>query len=84
MESFLIRFFCSYCVILLLFTVTKAEEKKTNIQSAIKVFEDWLEQNTTAKSSDKTSKSTNDAKEKPDTVPGLGFKDKEAALKTLK
>lgn len=64
--------------------MTKAEEKKTNIQSAIKVFEDWLEKNTTAKSAEKTSKSSNDEKEKPDTVPGLGFKDKEAALKTLK
>lgn len=64
--------------------MTKAEDKKTNIQSAIGVFEDWLEQNAPAKSSDKTSKATNDVKEKADTVPGLGFKDKEAALKTLK
>lgn len=64
--------------------MTKAEEKKTNIQSAIKVFEDWLEQNATAKSSEKSSKATNNAKEKPDTVQGLGFKDKEAALKTVK
>lgn len=62
--------------------MTKAEEKKTNIQSAIKVFEDWLEKNAAPKSSDKTSKATT-TKEKPDTVPGLGFKDKEAALKTL-
>lgn len=74
------------CFVSFWFTVTKAEEKKSNIQSAIKVFEDWLEQNTTAKSSEKSSKSstTDEKKEKPDTVPGLGFKDKEAALKTLK
>lgn len=64
--------------------MTKAEEKRTNIQSAIDVFEEWLEQNTSSKSSEKANKSTNDAKEKADTVPGLGFKDKEAALKTLK
>lgn len=64
--------------------MTKAEDKKSNITSAIKVFEDWLEKNAPAKTAEKSSKSTSDEKEKPDTVPGLGFKDKEAALKTLK
>lgn len=63
--------------------MTKAEDKKKNIQAAIKVFEDWIEQNG-GSTSKKSSESTKDDKEKPDTVPGLGFKDKQAAEKTLK
>lgn len=63
--------------------VTKAEDKKTNIQAAIGVFEDWIEQNG-GSSSKKSSDAPKEDKEKPDTVSGLGFKDKEAAKKTLK
>lgn len=59
------------------------EDKKSNIQAAIKVFEDWIEQNG-GSSSKKSSEPASDEKEKADTVPGLGFKDKEAAEKTLK
>lgn len=70
------------CVVLIL--VTKAEDKKSNIQAAIKVFENWIEQNGGSSSSKKSSDTPKEDKEKPDTVPGLGFKDKEAALKTLK
>lgn len=65
--------------------MTKAEDKRTNIQAAIKVFEDWIEKNAgSSSSSKKGSDSPKEDKEKPDTVPGLGFKDKEAAQKTLK
>lgn len=67
-----------------LFSVTKAEDKRANIQAAIKVFEIWTDKNTTSKSLEKTVKKSSEASEKPETVPGLGFKDKEAALKTLK
>lgn len=66
-------------------TVTKADDKKTNIQAAIKVFEDWIEKNASLSTSSKKSlESVKDDKEKPETVPGLGFKDREAALNTLK
>lgn len=64
--------------------VTKAEDKISNIQAAIKVFEEWIELNGGSSSSKKSSESAKDEKEKADTVPGLGFKDKEAAEKTLK
>lgn len=64
--------------------MTKAEDKKANIQAAIKVFEDWIEKNAGSSSSSKSSDSPKEEKDKPDTVPGLGFKDKEAAQKTLK
>lgn len=64
--------------------MTKAEDKKNNIQAAIKVFEDWIEKNGGSSSSKKSPESSKDEKEKADTVPGLGFKDKEAAEKTLK
>ncbi|XP_031618071.1 uncharacterized protein LOC116337552 [Contarinia nasturtii] len=65
--------------------ITKAEDKKANIQAAIKVFENWLEENPSASSSSKkNSESSKEDKEKPETVPGLGFKDEEAALNTLK
>lgn len=65
--------------------MTKAEDKKANIQSAIKLFEEWIEKNAgSSSSSKKSSDSAKEDKEKPDTVPGLGFKDKEAAQKTLK
>lgn len=63
--------------------MTKAEDKRQNIQAAITVFEDWIEKNA-GSSSKKSTDSTKEDKEKPDTVPGLGFKDKDAALKTLK
>lgn len=61
--------------------MTKAEDKINNIQAAIEVFENWIEENA-GSSSSKSAKSTDD--DKIETVPGLGFKDKEAALKTLK
>lgn len=51
-----------------------------NIKAAIGVFEKWLEENG-GSSSNKNAKT--DAEDKVDTVPGLGFKDKEAAEKTL-
>lgn len=45
------------------------------------LFESWLEENG-GSSSNKNSKVTDT--DKVETVPGLGFKDKEAAEKTLK
>ncbi|XP_058835104.1 uncharacterized protein LOC131692208 [Topomyia yanbarensis] len=62
-------------------TLTKAADKVKNIKEAIEVFEEWLEGN--SKSSTKNEKPKN-TEDKVDTVPGLGFKDKEAAEKTLK
>ncbi|XP_065093908.1 uncharacterized protein Ude [Ochlerotatus camptorhynchus] len=62
-------------------TLTKAEEKVKNIKEAIKVFENWIGENTN--SSTKNAK-PKEAEEKVETVAGLGFKDKEAAEKTLK
>ncbi|XP_058123265.1 uncharacterized protein LOC131285236 [Anopheles ziemanni] len=62
-------------------TLTKAEEKVNNIKAAIETFEKWLEANST--SSTKNSK-PKEAEEKVETVPGLGFKDKQAAEQTLK
>jgi len=62
-------------------TLTKAEDKINNIQAAIGVFEKWIEENGGG-SSNKNTKT--DSADKVDTVPGLGFKDKEAAEKTLK
>lgn len=64
-----------------LFAVTKAAEKVSNIKAAIAVFEKWIEENGGG-SSNKNTKT--DAADKPETVPGLGFKDKEAAEKSLK
>lgn len=61
--------------------MTKAEEKINNINAAISVFEKWIEENGGG-SSNKNAKADSD--DKVDTVPGLGFKDKEAAQKTLK
>lgn len=61
--------------------VTKAEEKIKNIKEAMEVFENWLEENGGGSSNKNTKTDSND---KVDTVPGLGFKDKEAAEKTLK
>lgn len=62
-------------------TVTKAPEKVKNIEEAIEVFENWLEENGGG-AGNKNSKTDDD--EKVDTVPGLGFKDKEAAKNSLK
>ncbi|KAG4074820.1 hypothetical protein HA402_014374 [Bradysia odoriphaga] len=62
-------------------TMTKAEEKIKNIKEAMEVFENWLEENGGGSSNKNTKTDSND---KVDTVPGLGFKDKEAAEKTLK
>lgn len=62
-------------------TLTKAEDKVKNIKDAIQVFENWIEENAT--SSTKNAK-PKDSEEKVETVAGLGFKDKEAAEKTLK
>lgn len=61
--------------------MTKAEEKLNNIKAAMAVFEKWIEENGGG-SSNKNVKT--DADDKPETVPGLGFKDKEAAIKSLK
>lgn len=60
---------------------TKAEEKINNIKSAIRVFEKWLEENGGG-SSNKNEKTVSE--DKVETVSGLGFKDREAAEKTLK
>lgn len=60
--------------------VTKAEEKIKNIKEAMVVFENWLEENG-GNQSNKNAKTDSD--EKVETVPGLGFKDKQAAEKTL-
>lgn len=62
-------------------TMTKAEEKIKNINEAIDVFDKWLEENGGG-AANKNSKTDNN--DKADTVPGLGFKDKESAEKTLK
>ncbi|XP_059607632.1 uncharacterized protein LOC132255558 [Phlebotomus argentipes] len=64
-------------------TLTKAEEKRNNIKDAIAVFEKWLEDNKSTSAKSKTKAST-DSEDKIEKVPGLGFKDKEAAEKTLK
>lgn len=61
--------------------MTKAAEKVSNIKAAIAVFEKWIEENGGG-SSNKNAKT--DGGDKPETVPGLGFKDKEAAEKSLK
>uniref|UniRef100_A0A182JBE3 Uncharacterized protein n=1 Tax=Anopheles atroparvus TaxID=41427 RepID=A0A182JBE3_ANOAO len=63
-------------------TLTKAEEKVNNIKGAIETFEKWLEANST--STTKNAKPKEDADDKVETVPGLGFKDKQAAEQTLK
>ncbi|XP_054726092.1 uncharacterized protein DDB_G0283697 [Anastrepha obliqua] len=62
-------------------TMTKAEEKVKNIGEAIEVFEKWLEENGGG-AANKNSKT--DKEDKVETVPGLGFKDKEAAEATLR
>lgn len=61
--------------------VTKAPEKIKNIEEAMGVFESWLEENGGG-AGNKNAKS--DDGEKVETVPGLGFKDKEAAENSLK
>ncbi|EDV93086.1 uncharacterized protein LOC6563026 [Drosophila grimshawi] len=61
-------------------TMTKAAEKLKNINDAIGVFEQWLEENGGGASS-KNAKTDGD--DKVETVPGLGFKDKAAAEATL-
>uniref|UniRef100_A0A182WFR2 Uncharacterized protein n=1 Tax=Anopheles minimus TaxID=112268 RepID=A0A182WFR2_9DIPT len=61
-------------------TLTKAEDKISNIKAAIETFEQWLEANSS--SSTKNAK-PKDAEDKVETVPGLGFKDKQAAEQTL-
>ncbi|TDG42145.1 hypothetical protein AWZ03_011433 [Drosophila navojoa] len=61
-------------------TMTKAADKVKNINDAIGVFEKWLEENGGG-SSNKNAKTDGD--DKVETVPGLGFKDKAAALATL-
>lgn len=61
-------------------TLTKAAEKVKNINDAIGVFEQWLEENGGG-ASNKNAKTDNE--DKVETVPGLGFKDKAAAEATL-
>ncbi|XP_062558509.1 uncharacterized protein LOC134223384 [Armigeres subalbatus] len=62
-------------------TLTKAEEKVKNIKEAIEVFESWIEDNSNSSSKNAKPK---ESEEKVETVAGLGFKDQEAAEKTLK
>ncbi|XP_037956697.1 uncharacterized protein LOC119686245 [Teleopsis dalmanni] len=62
-------------------TMTKAEEKVKNINEAIAVFEKWLEEYGGG-AANKNAKT--DKEDKVETVPGLGFKDKEAAETTLR
>ncbi|KAI8130038.1 hypothetical protein FF38_12814 [Lucilia cuprina] len=62
-------------------TMTKAEDKVKNINDAIEVFENWLAENGGG-AANKNAKTDNE--DKVETVPGLGFKDKESAEKTLK
>ncbi|XP_075152058.1 uracil-DNA degrading factor [Haematobia irritans] len=62
-------------------SMTKAEDKVKNINDAIEVFEKWLSENG-GDAANKNAKTSGD--DKVETVPGLGFKDKEAAEKTLK
>lgn len=69
-----------HCLISFLL-VTKAEDKIKNIKEAMEVFENWLDENGGG-SSNKNAKT--DSNDKVETVSGLGFKDKEAAEKTLK
>ncbi|XP_052891753.1 uncharacterized protein LOC128299745 [Anopheles moucheti] len=61
-------------------TLTKAEDKINNIKGAIETFEQWLEANSTSSTKNAKPKDTDD---KVETVPGLGFKDKQAAEQTL-
>lgn len=65
--------------------MTKAEEKIKNITEAIETYEQWLEENGGGASNknSKTTTTSGDKDDKPETVPGLGFKDKEAAERTL-
>lgn len=60
--------------------MTKADDKVRNIKAAMSVFEDWLEENGGGQSN-KNAKTSKD--DKVEAVSGLGFKDKEAAEKTL-
>ncbi|XP_055380085.1 uncharacterized protein LOC129611140 [Condylostylus longicornis] len=62
-------------------SMTKAADKVKNINEAIEVFEKWLEENGGG-AANKNAKTDGD--DKVETVPGLGFKDKEAAERTLK
>lgn len=62
-------------------TMTKAEDKLKNINEAIKVFEGWLEENGGGAANKNVATNKDD---KVETVPGLGFKDKEAAEATLR
>lgn len=62
-------------------SMTKAEEKLKNINDAIEIFENWLAENG-GSAANKNAKTVTE--DKVETVPGLGFKDKEAAEKTLK
>lgn len=54
-----------------------------NISAAIEVFELWLEKNGSDSAANKSPKPSGDGEAKADTVPGLGFKDADAARKTL-
>lgn len=61
--------------------MTKAEDKLKNISEAIDVFEKWLDENGGGAGN---QNSKTDKEDKVETVPGLGFKDEEAAKTTLK
>lgn len=60
--------------------MTKAEDKIKNIKAAMAVFEEWIEENGGGQAN-KNAKT--DSSDKVETVYGLGFKDKEAAEKTI-
>lgn len=60
-------------------TLTKAPEKIANIKAAMAVFDDWLEENAAPTQNSKTEPASGN-----DKVPGLGFKDVEAAELTIK
>ncbi|KAI9580401.1 uncharacterized protein LOC119638906 [Glossina fuscipes] len=62
-------------------SMTKAEDKLKNISEAIDVFEKWLDENGGGAGN---QNSKTDKEDKVETVPGLGFKDKEAVKTTLK
>lgn len=63
--------------------MTKAEDKKANIQEAMDVFEKWLEENAPKKQT-KNDDEDDKTEKNPETVPGLGFKDREKAEESLK
>lgn len=64
------------------YTVTKNAEKVQNITEAIEVYDKWLQEHSPSEAATKAKKPG--PEDKPTTVPGLSYKDKEAAVNTLK